>query len=284
MKKVVSIFLLTVTLLNLTACTSNFKVNEDIVKDLSDKITENVINTVDKEKVEKKENYKLDASKSDELIINGSVGEIKISSHDSDEALIDVSIASKSKDKEKAKKLIDDYTYSVKAESDAIKINTTISNDKVIGEDSIEVNLDIKIPAAVKQITVVSNVGDIQISNIIGDLKISNNVGEIRFENAGGSCNVTSDVGEIILNKSILTGESEFKTNTGEISISASEISEAKKIFAEANVGDIKIELPESSDYKAEIHEFMEKERTEIHGNGKTKIKLTTHVGNIDFK
>lgn len=284
MKKNVSIFLLTVILLNLTACTSNFKVNEDVVKDISDKITKNVINTVDKEKVEKKENQKLDASKSDKLIINSSVGEIKISSYDSSEALIDVSIAAKSKDKEKAKKLIDEYTYTVKTESDAIKINTTLSSDKSVGLDSLEVNLDIKVPDTVKQISVVNNVGDIQISNITGDLKISNNVGEIRFENAGGSCNVTSDVGEIILNKSILTGESKFNTNTGEISISTSDISEAKKIFAEANVGDINLELPESSDYKAEIHEFMEKERTEVHGKGKTKINLTTHVGNIKFK
>lgn len=271
-------------LFNLTGCTSNFEVNEDIVKDLSDKITESVINTVDKEKAEKTENHKLDASKSNELIINGSVGDIKVSCHDSKEAVIDVTVSAKSKDKEKAKKLLDEYTYSVKSELSAIKVDTAISNSKIFGEDNIEVNLDIKIPASIAQITIVNNVGDIKLADIKGNLKISSNVGEIRFENTDASYKATSDVGEIYLYKCIMRGESEFNTNTGEISISASDISNAKKISAEAKVGDIKVELPETSDYKAEIHEFMEKERTEVHGDGKTKIELTTHVGNINFK
>lgn len=284
LKRIISILILSFMFLNLTGCTSNFKINEDLVKDLSDKITENVINTVDKEKIEKNETHNLDASNSIELVINGSVGEIKVTSHESKEAIVDANIIAKSKDKEKAKKLLDEYKYTVKSTSNAIKIDTAKTNNLIIIDDMIEVNLNIKIPISIKHITIVNNVGDIELENVNGELKISNNVGETYIKNSNCSYNVKTDVGEINLSNCIVVGESEFNTNTGDIRITATDISNANNIVAEAQVGDIKMQLPETSNYKAEINEFMEKERTEVHGDGKTNIKLITNVGDIDFK
>lgn len=283
MKKIICT-LIVIMLASLTGCTSQFKVNEDIVKNISDKIIKTAIESEGKESAEKNETHKLDASDSINLIIANTVGDINITSHDSKEAVIDVKIKIKSDSKENAEKLLNDYKYSIESKSDTIRIDTTKHEYIIIkNDDRFNVNLNIKIPNNIKHITVTNNVGSIKVENINGEFKADTNVGDININNSNALYIIKVDVGKISLKNCAITGKSEFKTNTGDVTISASDISAAKYIESLTNVGNIKMTLPEASSYKAEISEFMEKQRIVTNKDGKTDIKLVTNVGNIDF-
>ena len=134
-----------------------------------------------------------------------------------------------------------------------------------------------------ESITLLLNVGDIDIKNINGKYEIVNNVGEITIENAQASYNIKTDVGDIDLINVAAVDGSKFKANTGEIKISLEDISDANTLEAETGVGDIDISVPDDSSYKAVINEFMEKERIETNKDEKTEIIITTGVGDIKF-
>ena len=276
--------LIVIILTLLTGCTSQFKVNEDIVKNISDKIIKTAIESEGKESAEKSETHKLDASDSINLIVANTVGDISIANHDSKDAVIDVKIKIKSDSKENAEKLLNDYKYSIESKSNTIKIDTVKHEYSIIkNDDRFNINLNIKIPNNIKHITVTNNVGSVKVENINGELKADTNVGDINITNSNALYKIKVDVGKISLKNCAVSGKSEFKTNTGDVTISASDISAAKYIESSTNVGNIKMTLPETSSYKAEINEFMEKQRIVTNKDGKTDIKLVTNVGKIDF-
>jgi len=284
MKKIICIVIAFILVI-LTGCTSDLKVNEDVVKDISDKITETIIEKVDNERVEKKETHTLDAANSIELIVNGQVGDINIIAVETQEAIIDATIIATSNTKSGAKKLLEDFTYIVEEKWNAIKINTTQSNDKSnIISDGIKVDLNIKIPKTIKNITITTNVSNLTIENINCDFDAAVNVGDINIRNSNSLYNVKTDVGDIKLVNCIISGNSNFNTSTGNVDILADDISDAKNINVETHVGNISMSLPESSSYKANIIEFMKEQRTEINGDGKADIKLIAHVGDINLE
>ena len=181
--------------------------------------------------------------------------------------------------------MLKDFTYTVEAKWNVIKIDTTQSNDKsIMINDGIKVDLNIKIPKTVKNITVTTNVGNITSENINCEFDASVNVGDINIRNSNCLYNVKTDVGDIKLDNCIISGKSEFNTSTGDVNISADNISDAQNIYAETQVGNINMSLPESSSYKADINEFMKTQRTETNGDGKTVIKLVANVGKISFQ
>lgn len=280
MKKVISLILVTAILL--IGCSSINKVDENKVKDVSDKITETIIDTVGKEKAKRQESHTINAENLSMLDIKSSVGKININSHDSNDAIVNIDITAQSNSKDKAQKLVDEFVYTVNEESKSIAVDTSYNDISLKGEN-ISTDLFITVPKHIESITISLNVGDIDIKNINGIYEVKNNVGEITIENSKASYNIKNDVGDIDLINVSAVNDSSFKANTGEIKMYFDDIKDANTIEAETGVGDIDISLPDDSSYKAVINEFMEKERIERNKDEKTKIIITTGVGEVDF-
>jgi hypothetical protein len=301
MRKLNVIIIIISLLILMTSCSSINEVDEKAVKDVTEKITEALINSFGKEAAKKEESFTMEAGSLSTLNIDSSVGDIKIETNDSNEAVINLKITAKSSSKEASEKLIEDFDYKVEERSNSIYIRTVYDNDKLRNNGSLTTDLTISIPKNIRNIKVSLNVGDIDISNAqddfvihnnVGDISISNaqgnfvidtNVGNIEIKDSKGSYDLLTDVGNIVLVDSIASESSEFDANTGDIELSFTDISNSEAIKAHTGVGDIKLVLPHDSSYNAVINEFMKDERVESKGSGQTKIELETNVGDIDF-
>jgi hypothetical protein len=282
MKKLLSLIILTLAVLSLSSCSSINEVDQDKVKDVSDKITEAIIDTVGKEKAERKESHTLNAENINTLKIKSSVGDINISTHESKDAIINLNIAAQTGSKEKSEQLIKDFSYSVEDSLNSIVVDTSFKDIK-FDDSNVSTDLTIAVPSNIENIIIDLNVGDISIKNINGTYEIENNVGNINIKNSQASYDIKTNVGEITLTEAAAEGSSEFITNTGDINALFNKIENADRIKASTDVGDINITLPDDSSYEAVINEFMEKEKTESNKDKHTKIELKTGVGTIEF-
>jgi len=282
MKKAASILIIIAVITLLTGCTSNFKVNEKAVKEASDKITEAIINNVGKEEAESQKSFTISAADVSTLNIKSSVGSINVTSHESENAVVNINIVANSSTKEKSEKLIENFTYTAEKNTNSIDIDTSQSMEN-ISEGKIKANLDIYVPSNIENVVISSNVSDINIKKVNGKFEVACNVSNINIENSEGIYNLKTDVGKIVLKESTAAGKSEFIVNTGDINLSLKDITNAESLYAITIVGSIKILLPENSSYKAVINEFSKDEKVEASGEEKTKINLKTNVGSIDL-
>jgi len=279
MKRLICILLIIMVLS--AGCTNLFEVDEEKVKDVSDKVTEAIINTVGQEKAEKKESRTVDSAGKSTLIVKNSVGDIDIKSHESDDTIINISITAKSGSKQKSEEFIENYNYTLKSEGGAIVVDTSF--EEPLSGLNLTTDLVIYIPSTIKDIEVSTNVGDVHLSGVSGNMQIDNNVGEITIDKSEGSYILKVDVGGITIKDCIAIGNSESKTNTGKIEISLSDISKAVSIIAETGVGDIKMSINDDSGYHATINEFMKDERIQTKSDQGTNINLTAGVGEINL-
>jgi len=284
MKKINFTFIFVLIFALFTGCTSDFKINETVVKDISDKITEAVVENVDSNIKSVRHDMKtVDSINLNEININSEVGDIKIISHDSRETVIDVNIKAKNSTKERAEKLTKSFDYLIDTKEKRLNIDTAVYKEKIINEQII-VDLVIKLPTNIKNINIKSNVGDIDMEDTGKKVNITNNVGDINIKNSSASYNIKNDAGDMNLQNISIYNESQFYTNIGDTEITTDDITMAKILSIETNVGDIKLVLPEKSDYEATIQEFMEDAKVKSSGTKNTKIKLITHMGSIDLK
>ena len=282
MKKI--LIILIILSLTLSGCVSMTEVDEDKVEDLTDKITKTIIDSVGKEDAKRQESHQVEATNLTKLDIESSVGNIFITTHDSSEVTVDLNITAKSKSKEKAQQLVDNFNYSINEKWDTLKIVTTQEDSNILDNDNIQTELSVNIPKNIKSFVISLNVGDIDIKNTDGNFEINNNVGNIEIYSSAGSFNLKSDVGEVILDNCTPLNKTELKANTGDIKVIFTDITEAKTITAETGVGDIELATPDNSNYEAEIDEFMKDKIVVNKGSMDTKIKLKTGVGDINFK
>ncbi|NYB75980.1 hypothetical protein HZF24_17670 [Sedimentibacter hydroxybenzoicus DSM 7310] len=289
MKKIICVSV--VLMLLLSGCSSFSKVDEDKVKDISEKITKTIIDSVEKgidaaekNSAERKESHKIEASETGKLEIESSVGDIYLTTHDSTEATIDIKITARADSKEKSQELVDSFDYSVEEKWNTIKIDTKLDDVKLLSNNNMQTELTINIPKNIEIAVISLNVGEIIIDNTNGHFEVTNNVGDIKISNSDGSFNLKSDVGEITLNSCRPSGNTELKTNTGDIKATFYNISDAQTIKAETAVGDIEMSTPDNSSYEAKIDEFMKGGMVMFKGNKDTKIDLKTGVGEIQFK
>ena len=281
MKKAVNLLLILVVL-SLSGCSSINEVDEDKVKDISDKITEAIIHTTEKTRAERQESHTVDAENLSSINIKSSVGQIYIDTHKSQDALIELSIIAESGSAERSEQLINDFVYTVEKGNKSIDIDTTYK-DKTHENENISTDLTVTVPENITNIIISLNVGDIHIKNINGKFEINDNVGNIIVANSQGNYNLSTNVGDIKLGINAADKKSKFVTNTGNINLDIKDIKDADSIKAVTNVGNVNITVPDNSDYEAVIKEFMQKNRTESNGNKNTKIEITTDIGKISF-
>lgn len=280
MKRLISILLMILILS--TGCTSFLTVDEDKVKDVSDKVTDILINTMGQEKAEKHESHTIESSDKNTLSIKGTVGDINISSHQAEQTIINIIIRAKSGSKDKSNDIIQNYTYTINADTSSISVDTSFK--EAYKDINLTVDLDIYIPANITSIELSTNVGNIHLSEISGNIQTNNNVGDFTADKSEGSYIIKSNVGKIMLNDCIAFGNSEFITNTGEIELSLTDISKAVSIIAKTDVGNIDMSLKGDSAYHATINEFMKDERIQTKHDQGTNINLTSGVGKVNFK
>lgn len=280
MKRLISILLMILILS--TGCTSFLTVDEDKVKDVSDKVTDILINTMGQEKAGKHESHTIESSDKNTLSIKGTVGDINISSHQAEQTIINIIIRAKSGSKDKSNDIIQNYTYTINADTSSIAVDTSFK--EAYKDINLTVDLDIYIPANITSIELSTNVGNIHLSEISGNIQTNNNVGDFTADKSEGSYIIKSNVGKIMLNDCIAFGNSEFITNTGEIELSLTDISKAVSIIAITDVGNIDMSLKGDSAYHATINEFMKDERIQTKHDQGTNINLTSGVGKVNFK
>ncbi len=284
MKRKTSALIILLSFTMMTGCTADFKVDENTVENISNKVTKTVIETLGKENAEKTESQTINATKMDNVVIRNSIGDINITTHDSMEVLVDVTIKASSNSKEGTEKLLRETTYTIEPKWNDIIIDTSQIN-RIYGDlENVSINLSIKVPSNINKIYVDNNVGNLNIENYNGKIESEINVGDINITNCNSSYYIKSDVGDIKLINCILYDKSEFNSNTGNIDITSTDISDAKSFEALTQVGDINITLPSNSSYESSSTAFMENEKTETKGSGNTKIKLTSKVGDVNFK
>ncbi len=282
MKKTAIILIAIIVIMSFTGCTSDLKVDEDVVKEVSDKITETIIDTVGRDSVEKQESQIINAQNLKTLKIKSVMGNINITTHENETAVINVNIIGNSGSKEKSEQLIEDFKYITEEQFNSIVIDTS-SRDGIIDDETIKTNLEIFVPSNIENIVISLNVGDINIKKVNGNFETTCNVGSIHIENSTGLYSLKTDVGNIILDESTATGKSDYYTNTGDINLSLIDITNAKELTAKTGVGSVKLSVPDNSSYEAIINEFMKDERVETKGDASTKISLETSVGTINF-
>ena len=277
------IVLILIWVMTLTSCTSNFKVNENVVKEVSDKITEVIIDTVGNEETQCQESYTIKANTLKTLNIKNSVGDIYITSHESEDAVINVNISASSSSKEASQNLIENFQYTVKKQFDSIIIDTTSQHLENDDNKNIKTNLEIYLPSNIENIVISSNVGNVNTEGINGEFKAYCHIGNINIENSQGIYTLKTDVGNIDVEKSSASGNSEFISNTGDIKVYFTDTTYADTLILTTGVGDIEMKIPENSDYSAVINESMEKQIIEANGRENTQIELKTNVGSIIF-
>ncbi|MFA9422624.1 MAG: hypothetical protein ACERLG_03540 [Sedimentibacter sp.] len=280
-KSIITLIAISLIIL-ITGCTSDFKVDENAVKEVSDKITETIIETVGKEAVKKQESKTISAGNLKKLNIKSVVGNINIETSDVEDAVISIDISGNSSSKEKTEQLIENFSYTAEKQFDSIVIDTS-NRDGLIDNETIRTDLDISIPPNIETIVVSLNVGDVHIEKINGKFEIICDVGNININNSIGFYNLQTDVGNIVLNNSAAIDRSDYSTHTGDINLSLTDVTNAKTITAKTDVGNIKVSIPENSSYEAIINEFLKDEKIETNGEGSTKFSLETSVGTIDF-
>lgn len=283
MKKISVLIIALSALMLLSSCSSINEIDERKVKDVSDKITEVIIDSVGKESAEKKESFNIAAENLNTLNIESTVGDIDITTHESTEATIQLKVIAKSNSKENAEKLIEEFDYKIEENSNSINIDTTFEDDNLFDNSNIQTELTISLPKNINSFIISLNVGEVHVVNSEGSFKIESNVGNISVESSKGTYQLSTDVGDIVVLNSTAEGDCDFHTNTGNIELSLGDISNANIISALTNVGDVELKIPESSDYEATVKEFMKDERTESNGSKKTKIELESNVGEISF-
>jgi hypothetical protein len=279
MKRLICILLITMILS--TGCTSLYKLDENKVKDVSDIITDVLINTVGQEKAEKKDSHTIASADKNAISLISSVGDISIVTHQSDDTIIKINMNSRADSKKKAEEIIDSYTYTIKEENNSIEVDTSF--EKPVSGVNLTVELIIYIPSTIKDVKVLTNVGDVHLSGVNGNIDIKSNVGEASIDSSEGTYNLHVNVGDIRLMESIAIGNSEFKTSTGDINLSI-DITRSDSITAETGVGDIQMTISDDAGYHAFINEFMKDERIETKDEPYTDISLTTGVGGIELK
>ncbi|MEL7649684.1 MAG: hypothetical protein AAGU76_16435 [Sedimentibacter sp.] len=277
MKKSV-ILILTAAIALTAGCTADLKVDENAVKEVSDKITEKIIDTVGKEGYERYETHTFDAEGISRLTVSSAVGKINVKTHDSAEAVVNITVRVKSSSKEKSKEIADSYSYTAEKNGSSIDVDTSIKDYYPDGT-SIDTDIEVLLPSGISDTVVSLNVGDIDIAGLDGSIEASCNVGSISIKDCSGYYNMRTDVGNIDLADSSAQRNSDFTVNTGDIDLSFSDIASADTISVKTNVGDIDVKIPENPGYKSSIKEFMKDEQTETSGDGKTKITLSSGVG-----
>lgn len=170
--------------------------------------------------------------------INNNVGSIYIKYSEDDTLKIKVDFEVTGNDEDDLKEILEAAKVSAEAREDEIEI-TVINKDSgdniwrwiedeyrgIINKPSLDVDLDIELPAGVREYDIVCNVGNVKLNALKGIFDVRTNVGEVK------------------LNDIIFTGDSDITTDVGDLNCSlGTDTGDASDISLTVNVGNITLD------------------------------------------
>jgi hypothetical protein len=170
------------------------------------------------------------------------------------------------------------------------RILRIIGVDPKLPEDQrrgLSADIALQLPDSI-DLQVVNDVGDIRVEDV-GNLSVETNVGNINVSRITGTVNLRSDVGDINLDNAV--ENMKVKTRIGDISIKLDDPLRAA-LEATNDVGDIKLNLPHDSNVTITATSSTRKLEGDLNrikggegrltlGSGEFPVKLSTNVGEV---
>ncbi|OKP92299.1 hypothetical protein A3842_02495 [Paenibacillus sp. P3E] len=213
------------------------------------------------------------------LVLENSVGEVKIISGNSDFITIKATVITHpGHNQEAEQKILDSAEVTVQADGNELKVSTHAMNEpqkdlwtwaqKKYGSSDFSINYEIQVPST------------------MDEYYISNNVGAIRLHGLNGTFHIDSNVGAIVLEAVQFSGKSTVKSNTGSIELDIRGMESESSLMASSDIGKITADL--NSGLKCTVS--TKSELGQITGSGSRKremngggplISLSTQIGSI---
>ncbi|QQZ60364.1 hypothetical protein JI735_28265 [Paenibacillus sonchi] len=256
----------------LSEVTSNV---EQAVKNTAAKVTDE-INSVSMSK-ELVTSRKADSSSA--IILENSVGEVKVTSGSSDSITVKATVVTHlGLNKETERKILDNAEVTVQADGDELKVSTHAKNEpqknlwawaqKKYGASNFTIDYEIEVPAT------------------IDEYDISNNVGAIQLKGLQGTFHIASDVGAIVMDNARFSGNSTVESNTGSIELDIRGMKTGSSLKASSDIGKVTAGLEDSLkctvSAKTELGHITGtgSGSTDINGGGPL-VSLSTQIGSI---
>ncbi|OKP99335.1 hypothetical protein [Paenibacillus sp. P46E] len=192
------------------------------------------------------------------LILENSVGEVKITSGNSDFITVKATVVTHpGLNQEAEREILESAEVTVQTDGNELKVLTHAMNEpkkdlwtwaqKKYGSSDFSINYEIEVPST------------------MNEYRISNNVGAIRLNGLNGTFHIDSNVGAIVLEAVQFSGKSTVKSNTGSIELDIRSMETESSLKASSDIGQIT---------------GSESKKKEINGGGPI-ISLSTQIGSI---
>lgn len=226
-------------------------------------------------------NTAIKADSASTLVVENTVGEVKITSGNSESITVNVKamvVTHSGLNQETERKILDNAEVTVQADGNELKVSTHAKNEpkkdlwtwaqKKYGFSDFSINYEIEVPAT------------------MDEYHISNNVGAIRLHGLKGTFHIDSNVGAIVLGAVQFSGKSTVESNTGSIELDIRGMESESSLKARSDIGKITADL--SSGLKCTVSTKSElgqitgsgSEKKEMNGGGPL-ISLSTQIGSI---
>ncbi|MEP5612679.1 MAG: hypothetical protein ABJP45_10545 [Cyclobacteriaceae bacterium] len=194
------------------------------------------------------------------LDIENKFGRIEINSWDKSEFSIRVEIIGKSRNDERAQRIIDNIDIDISEGSEQISFETTLGKSKNRDNDGFEVNYTISMPE-INPLEIRNSFGDVLMGDRAGDLDIHVSYGSMRVGDVAGSTDLKLSFGsgeinniqdgDLVIKYSDFNIESakELELNQG---FSDVEIGEVQELDLTSKYGDVEVDKASAID--ADIH------------------------------
>lgn len=219
------------------------------------------------------------ADSSSAIILENSVGEVKITSGSSDSIIVKATVVTHlGLNQETERKILDNAEVTIQADGDELKVSTHAKNEpkkdlwawaqKKYGASNFTIDYEIEVPAA------------------IDEYDISNNVGKIQLQSLHGTFHIASDVGAIVMDNTQFSGKSTVESNTGSIKLDIHGMETGSSLKASSDIGKVTAELEDSLkctvSAKTELGHIKGTGagNTDINGGGPL-VSLSTQIGSI---
>lgn len=197
-------------------------------------------------------------------------GDITVTQSSSDTIRLEASYVINAKTRDRRELLLE--SISVHADSAAdpsiLSVYSSLSDTVTLAEDeSVHVNLLVDIPQKMGSVIIQSKKGNILLDGLRGlETSLVGNEGGITLKNCS------------------LMGSNHIINVIGDIEIRLKSIDNTDELRVSTDVGNVKVNVPQSASYEATIEQLSQKGLHDKNKDGRTKIHLTSKVGNVKFQ
>lgn len=187
----------------------------------------------------KKESQTLTLGDSNEISIESRMGNIKIVQSKDDVLSIFATKRVRANDKNSRNEIMANINIHTETKGKKVIISALTEDNfdvwewkqKNYNSTNISIDYELRIPKKIKNYTVNTGIGDIDLENIKGEI------------------NTHTDMGEVKLSKVLLIGKNNISTNSGDATLNITGIELAESVIISADLGDISLKVPNNAKY-----------------------------------